>query len=211
MAKSDRLTRLMSALERELAQRAEDLAKELGVTPRTIYRDMESLRAAGVDITGTRGQGYRATHALTLPPVSLSEPELEALYLGLAIIEAGEDAQLATAARTLSERLDQVLPQERSRPADLAATARIAPRNLRHLAPFRAAIRARQKLQLRFRDKTHILHPESLSHWGRLWTWKGWSETSQSHLEGSLDDIQTLSPMPELFIASPLSDEENSG
>ena len=41
--------------------RAEDLAARLGVTPRTIYREMDALRAAGVDITGTRGQGYRAT------------------------------------------------------------------------------------------------------------------------------------------------------
>ncbi|WP_425039522.1 helix-turn-helix transcriptional regulator [Primorskyibacter sp. S187A] len=200
MSRRDRLSALMAALQSGGAVRAEDLARDLGVTMRTIYRDMDALRAGGVAITGTRGQGYRATHALTLPPVSLSERELEALYLGLAVIEAGQDADLARAAAALSERLDEALPNDRSRPDDLAAAAAIAPAALGHLPAFRAALRAKQKLRLRWRDEVHLLRPLALRHWGRLWSFVGWSETRADFVEGDVSAVSEVEPQPALFV-----------
>lgn len=204
MTRRERLARLMAALEQEIPQRAEDLARAFGVTPRTIYRDMDALRAGGVAIEGTRGQGYRATHPLTLPPVSLSEVELEVLFLGLAAVAQLEDPELTAAARALGDRLDALLPQERARPVDLAAAADLAPRGgaamLRHLAIFRAALRARQMLDVTHQGEAHILRPLKLEHWGRVWRVIGWSETADSFLAAPLDAVSDVRPRPELFV-----------
>ncbi|MGX9353806.1 helix-turn-helix transcriptional regulator [Roseobacteraceae bacterium S113] len=203
MQRKQRLNAVMSALEADAWTRAEDLARTLGVTPRTIYRDMDALRAGGVSIDGSRGQGYRARHALTLPPVSLSERELEALYLGLAAVEQMSDPELSDAAVTLADRLDDILPQERTRPADLAAGAVLAPDGLTHLLPFRSALRAGQLLDLDLKADAHVLRPLALRHWGRVWLWLGWSETTSRFLTGSLGQIEGLRGRPELFVPEP--------
>lgn len=205
MRRRDRLARLMAALDGPRPRRAEDLARDLGVTPRTIYRDMDALRAAGVAVTGTRGQGYRAAHPLTLPPVSLSETELEALFLGLAAVAQLEDPELTEAASSLSDRLDALLPQERARPADLAAAARAAPgrATLRHLAAFRAALRARQELDVTIDGAAHVLRPLKLEHWGRLWRIVAWSETEARFVAAPLDAVSELRPRPALFVDEP--------
>ena len=62
------------------------LAQDLGVSVRTIYRDMEVLAASGVPVEGTRGYGYTVQAAITLPPLNLTEAELEALHLALAVL-----------------------------------------------------------------------------------------------------------------------------
>jgi len=218
MTRRQRLARLMAALERDRPVRAEDLARAFSVTPRTIYRDMDALRAAGVEITGTRGQGYRATHPLTLPPVSLSETELEALFLGLAAVAQLEDPDLTDAAARLSERLDALLPADRARPVDLAAAAdaaAAAPNDMRFLAAFRAALRARQLLDVTIAapdgPSSHVLRPLKLEHWGRVWRFVGWSETAGDFLAGPLSALTALRPRPALFADAPgkrLSDFE---
>ena len=50
----DRLVRLIDRLRDGRLHRAEDLARLFGVSPRTIYRDMGKLGAAGLSIVGTR-------------------------------------------------------------------------------------------------------------------------------------------------------------
>lgn len=202
MSRRERLAQLMDALEADAPQRAEDLALAFGVTPRTIYRDMDALRAAGVEITGTRGQGYRARHPLTLPPVSLSEIELEALFLGLAAVAQLEDPDLTAAAQSLTDRIDALLPQDRARPTDLLAASDVAPpkTNLRHLAAFRAALRARQMLDVSLGTERHVLRPLKLEHWGRLWRFIGWSDTTGTFVAAPLDALTDLRPRPELFV-----------
>ena len=104
MRRSDRLLDLMARLRDGRIHRAEDLAEAFGVSPRTIYRDMETLISSGVPVEGTRGAGYRARDALTLPPLSLTPPEVEALQLGLAIVAEAPDPDLKAAALSLTER-----------------------------------------------------------------------------------------------------------
>ena len=75
MKRADRLYRLMERLKDGSLHRAEDLARELGVSVRTIYRDMETLAASGVPVEGERGRGYTARAAITLPPLNLTLDE----------------------------------------------------------------------------------------------------------------------------------------
>ncbi|ROT96115.1 helix-turn-helix transcriptional regulator [Histidinibacterium lentulum] len=192
MSRADRLSDLMRALRRPGPHRAEALAGALGVSPRTIYRDMDALREAGVPVSGTRGTGYRITATRSLPPLHLTDDEMEALQVGLAAVAQAADPDLAAAAARLSEKLDEALPEDglAPRPADAATRA------LRHLPTLRGAIRARQKLRLDGR----VVRPLRLEFWGRLWTLLVWDETAGAFAELQVDRIGALEGLPSLFV-----------
>ena len=208
MPRADRLIEMIRILRDGRLHRAEDLAARLGTSPRTIYRDMDRLIASGVPIEGRRGLGYRATAAVTLPPLNLTMTELEALHLGLAAVRRAEDAELREAARSLSARIDAVLPEDRGRADGWSfATPPLgdAIAGFRHMASLRAAIRARQKLQLTLRggdgaETAQVLRPLRLDYWGRVWTLAGWSETTKDFAELRVDRITALRVLPQLFV-----------
>ncbi|WP_341214379.1 HTH domain-containing protein [uncultured Limimaricola sp.] len=208
MPRADRLVEMIRILRDGRLHRAEDLASRLGTSLRTIYRDMDRLIASGVPIEGRRGLGYRATAAVTLPPLNLTMTELEALHLGLAAVAQAEDAELRDAARSLSGRIDAVLPEDRGRAGGWSfATPPLgdAIAGFRHMASLRAAIRARQKLQVTLRgpdgaEAAQVLRPLRLDYWGRVWTLAGWSETNKGFAELRVDRITALRVLPQLFV-----------
>lgn len=207
MKRADRLYRLMERLMDGARHRAEDLARDLGVSVRTIYRDMDTLIDSGVPVIGERGLGYAALEAITLPPVNLSDTELEALHLGLAVVGSSGEPDMAEAARALSAKIDALLPEDRAAPARFGFAAypfEDAARGFRHMPAFRAAVRARQKLRLTLKDGAeHILRPLELRYWGRIWTCVGWSETTDDFATFRIDQIDTLAPVAGLFVDEP--------
>lgn len=212
MPRTDRLYDLIQILRDGRLHRAQDLAERLGVSLRTIYRDMDTLVASGVPIEGARGRGYAATAAISLPPLNLTMPELEALHLGLAVVGEAGDAELQDAARTLSAKIDAVLPQDRSTPpagwgAAVYPFAEAA-RGFRHIATFRAAIRARQKIRVSLRAaggtvRDIVVRPLLLDYWGRVWAATVWCETDRDFRVLRLDLVTGLRVLPQLFVDEP--------
>ena len=88
---------LLRRLREGGARRAEDLAAEIGASPRTIYRDMAALRASGLPVMGERGLGYLATAPMMLPAMTLEAEEAAALGEALTRL-ADTDDPLARAA-----------------------------------------------------------------------------------------------------------------
>lgn len=83
MTKSERLLVLLQLLRQcKRPIRAQTLAEELNVSLRTIYRDIDTLRLQGADITGEAGIGYVLQDGYLLPPLMFSIEEIEALILG---------------------------------------------------------------------------------------------------------------------------------
>jgi predicted DNA-binding transcriptional regulator YafY len=187
--------------------RAADLAAATGTSLRTIYRDMETLAASGVPIEGARGIGYRVTAAITLPPLNLTMTELEALDLGLAAVGENGDAELSAAARSLSAKIDAVLPEDRSRaPAGYGFAIypfADAARGYQHLPTVRQALRTRQKLNIVIDDKSRTIRPLKLDFWGRLWTCVVWCETTRGFDDLRLDQISEIRLLPSLFVDEP--------
>ena len=111
MARSDRLLQLLQCL-RTLAPpvRAEQLAAELNVSLRTIYRDIDALRHAGARIDGAAGSGYTLEEDPALPPMMFSHDEMEALVLGLREVYEVADPVLAKAAANALSKLKASLP-----------------------------------------------------------------------------------------------------
>lgn len=111
MSRSDRLFRLLQALRTLPAPvTAATLAEETGVSVRSIYRDIESLRASGADIGGERGYGYCLIEDGSLPPQMFNRMEIEALVLGLAEVRHMGDPALAKAAASVLGKVTATLP-----------------------------------------------------------------------------------------------------
>jgi len=111
MSRPNRLFRLLDALRRLPAPvTATQLAQETGVSVRSVYRDIESLRASGAEIGGERGFGYTLVEDGTLRPQTFSRIEIEALTLGLAEVRNMGDPALAAAAESVLGKVAATLP-----------------------------------------------------------------------------------------------------
>ncbi|MEY8830647.1 helix-turn-helix transcriptional regulator [Sedimentitalea sp. XS_ASV28] len=212
MARTDRLVTLINLLRDGALHRAQDLASGLGVSVRTVYRDMDRLLAAGVPIQGTPGTGYRMADTIALPPLHLSPAELDVLQLGIAIVSEAADPALSAAAQTLTQKIDMALPAETVAEADAWKTALTplanAARGLSHMVSLRSAIAGRQKLRLSYRDtaeqtRQDTIRPLKLESWGRVWLLTAWSETGSAFRDFRVDLIETATPLPELFADEP--------
>ncbi|WP_343502971.1 helix-turn-helix transcriptional regulator [Alloyangia pacifica] len=115
MSRTERLFQLMQAMRRLPSPvTAATLAQETGVSERTLYRDIGSLRGLGAVIDGEAGYGFTLIEDPHLPPLSFDEDELEALVLGLREVEALADPALAHAARNALAKLRARLPERQA-------------------------------------------------------------------------------------------------
>ncbi len=114
MARSERLLSLLQVLRRyRRPVRGQALAEELGVSIRTLYRDIASLQAQGAMIEGEPGVGYVMKPGFMLPPMMFRSEELDALVLGM---------------RWVADRCDKTLSD-----GALSALAKIAARYCQNL------------------------------------------------------------------------------
>lgn len=209
MRRTDRLYDLIQILRDGRLHRASDMAATLQVSLRTLYRDMETLAASGVPVQGERGLGYQMTAPITLPPLNLTLTELEALHLGMAVVGEAADPELQKAAKSLSAKIDAVLPEDRSAPATGWGFAIYpfadAAAGFRHMPAIRAAIRTRQKLRIGYvsldgEATTRVIRPLELEYWGRVWTVTCWCELRADFRVFRVDRIQSLIVLPALFV-----------
>ncbi|GAB3386355.1 HTH domain-containing protein [Azotobacter armeniacus] len=132
------------------------LAAELGVSLRTLYRDIAALQAVGAEVEGEPGIGYVLKPGFVLPPLMFSEEEIEAMAQGLRWVSRRGDNELATAAGEALAKVAAVLPGElrhklEDSPLEVGpGWTRPQTVALKHL---RRAIREERKLAIRYRDE----------------------------------------------------------
>ncbi len=110
MSRDTRLYELVQILRDGRLHTAAELAGRLGVSERTIWRDMAMMAATGLPVIGERGLGYILRSPLMLPPTMLTPDEIDALAAGLRHVEANDPAR-ARAARALLYKIATLLPQ----------------------------------------------------------------------------------------------------
>ncbi|MFQ3787263.1 HTH domain-containing protein [Halomonas sp. A29] len=157
MSRTTRLFDLMQALRHHRRPVSGTvLADELGISLRTLYRDIAALKAIGAEIEGEAGLGYVLKPGLLLPPLMFSEEELEAVALGLKWVEERADEGLAVAASEALAKVAAVLPCEQRHRLENSALI-IGPGWKRpqavDLEVLRRAIRDEQKLEISYRDQ----------------------------------------------------------
>jgi predicted DNA-binding transcriptional regulator YafY len=113
MERSRRLFSIMDALRRSRrAVSAARLARDLDVSVRTLYRDVQALRDLGAPLEGEAGVGYILRPGFFLPPLMFSREELEALVLGARWVEAQPDDPLARSARNALGKIAAAAPPD---------------------------------------------------------------------------------------------------
>jgi predicted DNA-binding transcriptional regulator YafY len=111
-ATTERVLRLLGLLQRRPSWTATELAAELGVTDRSVRRDVERLRALGYPVHATAGVGggYRLGAGTRLPPLLLDDEEAIATAVSLRMASGGTVAGAGEAALRALAKLDQVMP-----------------------------------------------------------------------------------------------------
>jgi predicted DNA-binding transcriptional regulator YafY len=189
MSRSARLLRLLQALRgRHQAVTAARLAEELEVSERTIYRDVADLMAQGAPIEGEAGVGYLLRPGLFLPPLMLSEDEVEAVLLGLRYVDQRGDEVLQAAASVALAKISAVLsPQAQAQitnPLSMPGPRPMFPQNAAPLDQLRAAIRGQVRLDIRYENEQgqrtqRVVWPVQLAFMDRARVLAAWCELRQ--------------------------------
>ncbi|MDR3482889.1 MAG: YafY family protein [Burkholderiaceae bacterium] len=156
MSRSGRLLGLLQLLRgRRTPITSAELARELGVSERTIYRDIATLLGEGAPIIGEAGMGYILGPGLFLPPLMLDVEEVEAILLGLRYVSQRGDDVLQKAVVTARAKISSMLPaalQVAAFDEPLAMPGPIG-EQIEGLVPvsvIRRAIRSQEKLEISY-------------------------------------------------------------
>jgi predicted DNA-binding transcriptional regulator YafY len=196
MSRSARLLDLIQALRRHRRPvTAAQLAAELGVSVRTVYRDIVTLSAAGAPIVGEAGLGYVLQRGFFLPPLMFTSDEVDALMLGLQFVAARGDPELIRAAEDATAKIAAVLPPPlRDEAAASGLIAAGGDQQAGWLATIRRALRSEQRLQLAYQDKRgrttdRIVWPVALGFFQDSEMLAAWCELRQDFRHFRLDRI----------------------
>ncbi|SCC95370.1 Helix-turn-helix type 11 domain protein [Thiomonas sp. X19] len=202
MSRAERLLALMQSLRRQ-RQPASGmvLAAELGISLRTLYRDIASLRAQGAHIDGEPGVGYVLRPGFLLPPLMFSAEEIEALVLGSRWVADRADSSLGDAARNALAKIGAVLPADLRHELDSSALL-VGPGTPMamgdaELRRIRQAIRMERKLDIHYRDlqdnlSARIIWPFALGFFEQTRVVAAWCESRQAFRHFRTDRIVSL-------------------
>ena len=203
MSRAQRLLDLIQVLRRHRRPvSGATLAEATGVSLRTLYRDIELLKAEGAHIDGEVGVGYVLRPGFMLPPLMCSEEEIEALVLGSRWVHQRADRALADAAANVLAKIGAVLPKDLRETLDDSGLL-IAPGDPiaagdAQLPKIRQAIRTERKIGLSYRDEKgadskRTVWPFALGFFEKVRVVVAWCELREDYRHFRTDRIVTLS------------------
>ncbi|MGF1764123.1 helix-turn-helix transcriptional regulator [Aliivibrio kagoshimensis] len=205
MSKSERLFELLTFLRsRRFAVTAKELATSMEVSERTIYRDIQSLILSGVPIDGEAGVGYLLKAGSHLPPLMFTEDEIVALELGMRMVKAWSDNDLAKASDSASRKIQSILPDHlKKRIEDLPLIVPDFHNNSDTSMKnglIRQAIDANRQVYIEYQKENkeqsqRKVSPLGLVFWGKQWTLVAWCELRDEYRSFRVDRITELQPL----------------
>ncbi|MDP3480932.1 MAG: YafY family protein [Desulfoprunum sp.] len=209
MTKAERLFELTLLLRsRRTAITAETIAELMHISPRTVYRDVQSLIMAGVPVTGEPGVGYMIRPGNHLPPLLFNPDELQALIVGSRMVQAFTDKDLAQGARTAELKIRSVLTEQLKRHAEqqpyrIPIMESDDPLREVH-GRLRRACEQHHKIRAFYRDEKQlrserILWPLAMVGWSGVWTLLAWCELRRDYRNFRFDRIESLEVLAEQF------------
>jgi predicted DNA-binding transcriptional regulator YafY len=211
MRRADRLFDIIQALRRASGPlTAAQLAEQLEVTVRTVYRDIASLQASRVPIEGAAGLGYMLRQGFDLPPLMFTRDEIEAILVGTRLLKRTGDPGLQTAAEGVLSKLSVALPPHLRDHLDLAPVyvspaGAVTPQQA-DLNDIRTAIRDRRKLRLSYVDAEgqateRVVLPLAIAYFVEATLLCGWCELRQGQRNFRLDRIREMNLLTDSFAA----------
>jgi predicted DNA-binding transcriptional regulator YafY len=174
------------------------LATDLGVSLRTLYRDIATLQSQGAVIEGEPGLGYVLRAGYMLPPLMFTEEEIEALVLGSRWVAGRSDSGLEAAAKTALTKIAAVLPVDVRDRIDgsplLVGPGEEMITSGPDIAVIRQAIRSQSKVEIEYRDgglaeTKRVIWPFALGFFDRVRVVVAWCELRQSFRSFRTDRI----------------------
>lgn len=156
MRRADRLFEIIQLLREARGPiSANAIALQLEVSKRTIYRDVASLMAQRVPVRGEAGIGYVLERGFDMPPLMLTEDEIDAAALGAHWVATRGEPELAVAAKRLLAKIEAVVPEQiglalRDPSTSVAPVEK--PTEAISATELRRAIRLRRKVRIGYRD-----------------------------------------------------------
>ena len=185
-----------------------DLAEELEISLRTLYRDMAELVAQRVPIRGEAGIGYVLDAGYDMPPLMLTDDELEAAFLGAAWVVKRGDPSLARGARDLIAKIAEAIPP-RLRPILLDAGLKpIAIKTVAaerfDVAGLRGAIRDRRKVAIAYENadrqkSSRTIWPIFIAYMEEVRIIAAWCELRRDFRHFRTDRIRSVQIMDERY------------
>lgn len=208
MSKTSRLFEMIAVLRaRRRPVTAIELARELDVSERSIYRDIETLRSLGAPVDGQAGVGYVLGEGFFLPQFAFSPEELDALVLGLGWVQQRADPALARSsesalAKVLSARSDGPA-QTNEAPALVAASAseRV---DSPQAAMLRNAIRRQRKVAIDYEDaqgswSERTIWPIAIVYFDHVRVLAAWCEKRSAFRHFRVDRLQVTAISEERY------------
>ena len=206
MSRAARLLDLLQAFRRfKRPVSGAKLAAELGVSLRTIYRDIEALKAQGAAIDGEAGVGFVLKPGFMLPPLMFSEDEIEALVLGSRWVAGQADQPLGAAALNAIAKIAAVLPDDLKAGLDESTLLIVQRERLTagesELPLIREAIRLNRKLTIAYADvngaaSRRTIWPIALAFFDRARMIVAWCELRNDFRHFRADRIVSLTLEP---------------
>ena len=200
MSRSERLLALLQLLRgHRYAITGTELANQLSISLRTLYRDIATLQAQGAHIEGEPGIGYVLRPGFTLPPLMFSEEELDALVLGSRWVAEHADSALSAGARSALAKIEAVLPAEYRQQLQANALLIGSSRTTESTdeTQLRSAIRQQRKVTLSYRDlkegcSERTVWPFALGYFDKVRVLMAWCELRQGFRHFRVDRIDHL-------------------
>lgn len=189
---------------------ARQLAEKLGVSLRTVYRDIADLQLSGIPIEGEAGVGYVLQKGAEIPPLMFTADELEALIVGTRFVRAFSGSKLAQSAQAALMKVEAVLPAELRERA--SRTRIFAPiwrgqyetTYAQRIDALHAAIEERRVLRIGYRDEAERhtereIEPLCMAFWGGKWTIGSFCRLREDFRNFRIDRIERLEETGETF------------
>ncbi|MBS0851746.1 YafY family transcriptional regulator [Enterobacter sp. JGM127] len=199
--RADRLFQIVQILRGRRLTTAALLSERLGVSARTVYRDIRDLSLSGVPIEGEAGSGYRLLSGFDLPPLMLTNRESEALIVAIRLLKTWGGESLSKELESAQEKVLAILPEESRRKAEqtriYAPDIALQPHSRSGFDVIHQAISSQQVLALHYRDEAGQLswrevQPLGLFFWGEHWLLAAWCERRNDYRCFRLDRCLTI-------------------
>lgn len=179
------------------------LAARMGVSVRTLYRDIATLQAQGAEIEGEAGIGYILKPSYFLPPLMLTQTEIQALILGTQWVSQYGDAPLSKAAKESLHKISAVLPSQLKLTMN-AFTLRVGPpasEALKNedLSLLRQAISNQQKINITYDGEHRIVWPFTIGYFSSGRVLVAWCESKNDYCHFETNKIISLTCMDERY------------
>lgn len=195
---------------RRLPVSAETLAELLNVSIRTIYRDMATLQAMGAPVYGESRLGFQIENETFLPPLHFTSDELDAILIGMRMIQSRGDSKLSDAASRALNKIGSALPKDHEHlfldSPFMVHYSKIDNQALegKILSELCEVVRIKERIEIKYvdvnsKESRRYVRPLGVTCFNSVWLFTAWCDSRDDFRNFRVDRIQSISRTGDKF------------